>query len=75
MATSNATQIYTSLTDVAAAYIRVCDRPLISRWVAAAVENSVQLDEIGDLALKGLMQAVVVYNVATQLSPSGATEQ
>src|SRR5579885_2173578 len=30
---------------------------------SAAIEGTVTLDEIGDLALKGLSQAVAVYNV------------
>jgi class 3 adenylate cyclase len=36
---------------------------LISRSVAIAVEDTTTLDEIGDLSLKGLSQAVAVYNV------------
>jgi adenylate cyclase len=36
---------------------------LISRRVALAVEESATLEEIGDLSLKGLSQAVAVYNV------------
>ncbi len=36
----------------------------ISGRIAAAGEDTVRLEEIGDLALKGLMQAVAVYNVA-----------
>jgi hypothetical protein len=39
---------------------------LVSRRVAAAVEAAVRLEEIGDLALKGLMQAVAVYNIAAE---------
>ena len=34
--------------------------------VAAAVEGAATLEEIGDLALKGLSQAVAVYNVARE---------
>ena len=44
---------------------------LISRRVAAAVEDMVHLEEIGDLALKGMMQAVMIYNVATEPQQSG----
>ena len=36
---------------------------LISKRVAGAVEGAAQLEEIGDLALKGLSQAMAVYNV------------
>jgi class 3 adenylate cyclase len=36
---------------------------LISRRVAIAVEDSATLEEVGDLSLKGLSQAVAVYNV------------
>ena len=35
---------------------------LISRRVAIDVEDTTGLDEIGDLSLKGLSQAVAVYN-------------
>ena len=37
---------------------------LITRRVATAVEHVVRLEEIGSLALKGLSQAVAVYNIA-----------
>jgi hypothetical protein len=37
---------------------------LVSRRVAIVIEDSIALDEIGDLLLKGLSQAVAVYNVA-----------
>jgi class 3 adenylate cyclase len=36
---------------------------LISRRVAIAVEDSAKLEEIGEVSLKGLSQAVAVYNV------------
>jgi class 3 adenylate cyclase len=36
---------------------------LTSARVATAVENTASLEEIGDLSLKGLSQAVSVYNV------------
>jgi len=34
--------------------------------VAAAAESIATLEEIGDLALKGLSQAVAVYNVVRE---------
>jgi adenylate cyclase len=48
---------------------RLCDAAadgqiLVSQRVAGAIEGSLRLDEIGDLALKGLSQALAVYNVA-----------
>jgi len=36
---------------------------LVSRLVAIAIEDTTMLEEIGDLSLKGLSQAVLVYNV------------
>jgi adenylate cyclase len=47
---------------------RLCDAALdgqilVSKRVAGAVEGSARLEEIGDLALKGLSQAIGVYNV------------
>ena len=36
----------------------------LNEAVATAVEGAVTLEEIGNLALKGLSQAVAVYNVA-----------
>ena len=41
---------------------------LLSKRVATAVEGGVRLEEIGNLALKGLSQAVAVYNVAGEVS-------
>jgi adenylate cyclase len=41
---------------------------LVSKRVATAVEGGVGLEEIGNLALKGLSQAVAVYNVAGDVS-------
>jgi class 3 adenylate cyclase len=48
---------------------RLCDQALdgqilVSKRVAGAVEGHARLDEIGDLALKGLSQAVAVFNIA-----------
>jgi hypothetical protein len=42
---------------------------LISRRVATAVEGTASLEEIGDLSLKGLSQAVGVYNVVAVDTP------
>jgi class 3 adenylate cyclase len=60
---------YTAIGTVCNLAARLCAEAkdgqiLIARRVAAAVEDAVRLEEIGDLALKGLMQAVAVYNVA-----------
>jgi adenylate cyclase len=60
---------YTAIGTVCNLAARLCDAAadgqiLISKRVAGAVEGEVQLDEIGDLALKGLSQAVAVFNVA-----------
>ena len=41
---------------------------LLSKRVATAVEGAVILEEVGNLALKGLSQAVAVYNVASEAS-------
>jgi GAF domain-containing protein len=62
---------YTAIGTVCNLAARLCAEAkdgqiLVSRRVAAAVEDSVRLEEVGDLALKGLMQAVAVYNVACE---------
>ena len=62
---------YTAIGTVCNLAARLCAEAkdgqiLISRRVAAAVESIARLEEIGDLALKGLMQAVAVYNVASE---------
>jgi class 3 adenylate cyclase/ActR/RegA family two-component response regulator len=59
---------YTAIGTVCNLASRLCDAAadgqiLVSQRVAGAVEDSVQLDEVGDLALKGLSQAIAVYNV------------
>ena len=59
---------YTAIGTVCNLASRLCDAALdgqilISKRVAAAVEDAARLEEIGDLALKGLSQAVAVYNV------------
>ena len=48
---------------------RLCDAAadgqiLVSKRVAGAIEGRMRLEEIGDIALKGLSQAVAAYNVA-----------
>ena len=37
---------------------------LVSKRIATAVEGNVGLEEIGNLAFKGLSQAIPVYNIA-----------
>jgi class 3 adenylate cyclase/ActR/RegA family two-component response regulator len=60
---------YTAIGTVCNLAARLCDAAadgqiLISKRVAGVVEPQARLEEIGDLALKGLSQAVAVYNVA-----------
>ncbi len=62
---------YTAIGTVCNLASRLCDQAtdgqiLISKRVAGAVEGNAQLEEIGDLALKGLSQAVAVFNVALE---------
>jgi len=62
---------YTAIGTVTNLASRLCDAAadgqiLLTERVAAAVEDRVRLEEIGDLALKGLRQAVAVYNVARE---------
>jgi|HubBroStandDraft_4_1064222.scaffolds.fasta_scaffold33208_1 class 3 adenylate cyclase/putative methionine-R-sulfoxide reductase with GAF domain len=59
---------YTAIGTVTNLAARLCAEAkdgqiLVSRRVAIAVEDSMALEEIGDLSLKGLSQAVAVYNV------------
>jgi adenylate cyclase len=59
---------YTAIGTVTNLAARLCAEAkdgqiLVSRLVAIAVEDSAELEEIGDLSLKGLSQAVLVYNV------------
>jgi adenylate cyclase len=59
---------YTAIGTVCNLAARLCDEAkdgqiLISRRVAVAVEDDAKLEEIGDVSLKGLSQAVAVYNV------------
>jgi len=60
---------YTAIGTVCNLASRLCDQAtdgqiLVSKRIAGAVEGNLRLEEIGDLALKGLSQAVAVYNVA-----------
>ena len=59
---------YTAIGTVTNLAARLCAEAqdgqiLVARRAAVAVEDTVKLEEIGDLALKGLSQAVAVYNV------------
>jgi adenylate cyclase len=59
---------YTAIGTVTNLAARLCGEAkdgqiLISRRVATAVEDNATLEEVGDLSLKGLSQAVAVYNV------------
>ncbi|MGH7091262.1 MAG: adenylate/guanylate cyclase domain-containing protein, partial [Stellaceae bacterium] len=59
---------YTAIGTVCNLAARLCAEAqdgqiLISGRIAAAIEEIVRLEAIGDLALKGLTQAVAVYNV------------
>src|SRR5216683_2111710 len=59
---------YTAIGTVTNLAARLCAEAkdgqiLIGARVAIAVEDSAELEEIGDLSLKGLSQAVAVYNV------------
>jgi class 3 adenylate cyclase len=62
---------YTAIGTVINLASRLCDAAqdgqiLISKRVAGAIEGSAPLEEVGDLALKGLSQAVAVFNVGCQ---------
>jgi adenylate cyclase len=64
---------YTAIGTVTNLAARLCAEArngqiLLSKRVAAVVEGGVTLEEIGNLALKGLSQAVAVYNVAGEVS-------
>jgi class 3 adenylate cyclase len=70
---------YTAIGTVCNLAARLCAEAkdgqiLISRRVVVAVEGMVRLEEVGDLALKGLMQAVAVYNVVSEPQASGSAE-
>ena len=62
---------YTAIGTVTNLAARLCGEAkdgqiLVSRRVAIAVEDSATVEEIGDLSLKGLSQAVAVYNVTIE---------
>jgi adenylate cyclase len=62
---------YTAIGTVTNLAARLCAEAqdgqiLLSKRVAAAVEDIVSLEEVGNLALKGLSQAVAVYNVVAE---------
>jgi adenylate cyclase len=64
---------YTAIGTVTNLAARLCGEArdgqiLLSKRVATAVEGGVRLEEIGSLALKGLSQAVAVYNVTGEVS-------
>jgi adenylate cyclase len=59
---------YTAIGTVTNLAARLCAEAkdgqiLISRRVAIAIEDTVKLEEIGEVSLKGLSQAVAVFNV------------
>jgi len=59
---------YTAIGTVTNVAARLCDEAkdgqiLVGQRVAAAVEGTVSLEEIGNLPLKGLSQPIVVHNV------------
>src|SRR4051812_44173608 len=61
---------YTAIGTVCNVAARLCGeakdgQTLLGRRVAAAVEETVALEEIGNLTLKGLLQPVSVFNVPT----------
>jgi GAF domain-containing protein len=65
---------YTAIGTVTNLAARLCDAAkdgqiLLARRVAVAVEDMATLEEIGDLSLKGLSQAVAVYNVVEAMTP------
>ena len=60
---------YTAIGTVCNLAARLCDAAadgqiLVSKRIAGAVEGNVRVEEIGELTLKGLSQAVTAYNVA-----------
>jgi class 3 adenylate cyclase len=68
---------YTAIGTVTNLAARLCGEAkdgqiLVSRRVAIAVEDCAKLEEIGDLSLKGLSQAVAVYNVVAAVAPASA---
>src|SRR6266446_2131780 len=64
---------YTAIGTVTNLAARLCAEAqdgqiLLSKRVAAAVEGIVSLEEVGNLALKGLSQAIAVYNVVGEVT-------
>jgi adenylate cyclase len=64
---------YTAIGTVTNLAARLCAEAqdgqiLLSKRVATAVEGNLALEEIGNLALKGLSQAIAVYNVVSDLA-------
>src|SRR5438874_1456096 len=64
---------YTAIGTVCNLAARLCAEAqdgqiLLSKRVAAVVEGIVSLEEVGNLALKGLSQAIAVYNVVGELA-------
>jgi len=62
---------YTAIGTVCNLASRLCDAAtdgqiLVSKRVAGAVEDIARLEEVGDLALKGLSQAIAVFNIARE---------
>ena len=62
---------YTAIGTVCNLAARLCDAAadgqiLVSRRIAGAIEGGMRLEEIGEIALKGLSQAVAVYNIARE---------
>ena len=60
---------YTAIGTVCNLAARLCaaaedGQILVSRRIATAIEATMSLEHIGDIALKGLSQAVAVYNIA-----------
>jgi len=60
---------YTAIGTVCNLAARLCDAAadgqiLVSRRVAGALDGKMRLEEIGEIALKGLTQAVAAYNIA-----------
>jgi adenylate cyclase len=69
---------YTAIGTVTNLAARLCAEAkdgqiLVSARVAIAVEDIATLEEIGDLSLKGLSQAVAVYNVVAVDAPASAS--
>jgi adenylate cyclase len=71
---------YTAIGTVCNLAARLCAEAqdgqiLIARRIAAAVENCVMLEELGEISLKGLTQPVVAYNVVQETQAVAASAQ